>query len=284
MPKVAMSSWTFHEALGCRWNELHPNGKQLVPKNVARSASLNLLDLPREIASHGIKTIDICHFHLPSIDSTFLKELKDSLAEADVELVQLLIDSGELSNPDPETSRGQIEIVKRWMEVASQLGAIGVRYVPGAETPSVETIAASVTAFRELADFANSLALEPATENFKNMNKQPGTLLEIIDRSERSYGLVADFGNARGPDKYETLSRLLPRATSIHAWANCDENGMIDSAEFRYCLEIALDAGFDGPILLLGARPPDVFRHKRGLWQGTNDLWDEVESVFGGTR
>ena len=284
MPKVAMSSWTFHEALGCRWNELHPNGKKVAPKNVANVASLDLLGLPREVASHGIKTIDLCHFHLPSIDSSFLEELKESLAEADVELVQLLIDSGELCNPDPEASRGQIEIVKRWMEVASQLGATGVRYVPGAATPSVETIGASVTAFRELADFADSLALEPATENFKNMNQLPGDLLEIIDRSERSYGLVADFGNASGPDKYATLSRLLPRATSIHAWANCDDNGMIDRAEFRYCLEIALDSGFDGPILLLGARPPDVARLKRGLWQVTNDLWDEVESVYGGTR
>lgn len=284
MPKVAMSSWTFHEAFGCLWNELHPNGKKVIPKNVGTSASLDLLSLPREVASHDITTIDICHFHLPSIDATFLEELKGALAEADVELVQLLIDSGELCNPDPEASRDQIEIVKRWMEVASQLGATGVRYVPGAATPSAETIGASVKAFRELADFANSLALEPATENFKNMNQLPGTLLEIIDLSERSYGLVADFGNASGPDKYLTLSKLMPRATSIHAWANCDDNGIIDRAEFRHCLEIALDSGFDGPILLLGARPPDAVRHKRGLWQVTNDLWDEVESVFGGTR
>ena len=284
MPKVAMSSWTFHEELGGRWNELHPNREKVIPANLVNEASLDLLSLPREVASHGIKAIDICHFHLPSIEAAFLEELKESLVEAEVELVQLLIDSGELCNPDPEECRGAIETVKRWIEVASQLGATGVRYVPGSAIPSAETIAVSVNAFRELADFANSLALQPATENFKNMNQLPETLFEIIDGSERSYGLVADFGNASGPDKYSTLCKLLPRATSIHAWANCDYNGIIDRAEFRHCSEIALDARFDGLILLLGARPPHGLPQKRGLWQITNDLWDEVEIVFGGTR
>ena len=101
MPKVAMSSWTFHEELGGRWNELHPNREKVIPANLVNEASLDLLSLPREVASHGIKAIDICHFHLPSIEAAFLEELKESLVEAEVELVheellevRLLLDFG----------------------------------------------------------------------------------------------------------------------------------------------------------------------------------------------
>ena len=44
---------------------------------------------------------------------------------------------------------------------------------------------------------------------------------------------------------------------------------------------MALATGFDGPIMLLGGRPPDVYRRTRGLWEGVAELGQEVKAVFG---
>ena len=64
--------------------------------------------------------------------------------------------------------------------------------------------------------------MEPATENYKVFNNEADDLLQVLDLSEREYGLVADFGNAAGPRKYDTLSKLMPRATAIHQWVEID--------------------------------------------------------------
>ena len=281
MVRVALSSWSLHDALGRLWNELDTDGKTLVPKSEAVAPTLDLLDMPAAIAAHGIHTLDICHFHLPSIEDSYLAELRSALADAHVELVQLLIDSGELCHPDPEKRRADVEMNKRWMEIAYKLGATGVRYVPGGCEPTPETIHLSGEAFRELADFAEQCHLEPATENFKSMTQNAEDLLQIVANSERTYGVVADFGNARGPHKYDTLAKLMPHATSLHAWAECDEGGTLNREEFRRCLTMARDNDFSGPILLLGAHPVPAFRQSRDFWEGTNELWAEVKAVFG---
>ena len=169
---------------------------------------------------------------------------------------------------------------KRWMEIASELGSAGIRYVAGDSEPSPESIGLAADAFRELADYATECGLKPATENYKAMNKRADDLLFILQLSERNYGLVADFGNARGPNKVETLEQLLPHATSIHAWAECNEDGAINTEDFRHCLQMAYGTGFDGPIMLLGGMPSAAYKQTRDLWGGVEELRREVTSTF----
>ena len=129
-----------------------------------------------------------------------------------MELFQLLIDTGDVDSADAGERNAGIKHIKRWMEIAVELGARGVRYVPGDGEPTPETIRSSGEAFRELFDFATNLGLKPATENYRHFNMRAGDLLGVLEHSERDYGVIADFGNARGPNKYETLEAIMPRA------------------------------------------------------------------------
>lgn len=282
MVRIALSSASIHinDALGRQRFELAADGKSVVKTAGEESPLLDLLDMPAELASHGINTLDLCIQHIPSIDSSYLAELRSALQESQVELFQLLIDLGNVSSTDPQEQNADIRMSKRWMEIASELGSAGVRYVPGDSTPSPETIRLSAEAFRELADYANECGIKPATENYKTMTKNAADLFQILDRSERDYGLVADFGNARGPNKYDTLTQLMPRATSIHAWAEFDEDGTLNVEDFRRCLKMAFDNGVDGPIMLLGGLPADDYRRTRDLWGGVDELRAEVKSIF----
>lgn len=280
MVSAAVSTVTLMKALGNPMYELDAASGQQTGAPV-EPASIDLLDAPAAAAARGYHSFDLSVYHLPSIERGYLADLRAAFEEAKVELFQLLIDTGDVDSADPAERAAGIEHIKRWMDIAVELGATGVRYVPGDGEPTPETIRASGEAFRELADYAVSCGLRPATENYRRFNMKARDLLGVLEHCERDYGIIADFGNARGPDKYETLEAIMPRATSIHAWAEVDENGDLISEDFQRCLTIARDNGFDGPIMLQSGYPVDVFQRTREVWARVDEMREEARAVFG---
>ncbi|MDE2856464.1 MAG: TIM barrel protein [Chloroflexota bacterium] len=282
MVRAGLSSFSLHlpDALGDPWFELDSGGKS-VSGSWRGTPTLDLLGLPAEVAAHEINCVDLCIQHIPNIAPGYLAELRSAFESAGVELYQLLIDLGEVGSPDPDERSAGIALTKRWMEIAAELGSTGVRYVPGDSAPTPETIRKSGEAFRELYDYCLECGLEPATENYKFFNNEAEDLLGVLDISERDYGLVADFGNAKGPNKYDTLSKLMPRATAIHQWVQIDDDGALNADESKRCLNMARDSGFDGPVMLLGGQPYQQYRDSREMWQAVDELRGEVRSVFG---
>lgn len=287
-PALSTASIHLSDLLGNPWYQLteDANDVELGPNPFAsvqtfdRNPSLQLINLPKTLNNNGIHTVDLCIQHIPSIQTTYLDELRSEFESNKVELYQILIDVGNVSSMDTAEHTQSVSTTKRWMEIASHLGATGVRYVPGDSLPTAETIAMSSTAFTDLADYADSLKLIPATENWKRMTDNADDLLKIIEASNRKYGLVADFGNASGPNKVETLTQLIPHATSIHAWAQLNSDNSINSTEFIHCLQIAREYNFDGPIMYLGGLPGEQYRESRDLWSGVEEMQRLVDQVF----
>ena len=243
--------------------------------------SHTLLELPAEIAAHGYDCYDLTILHLPSTDRSYLADLRSAFEESNVEIFQLLIDTGEVGSPDPQESSAGIEHTRFWIEVAAELGASGVRYVPGDSAPTPETMRSTAVAFRELYDFAVGHGLKPAIENYRIFTNEADDLLQLVELSERDYGWIADTGNPKGPEKYDNLAKLLPGATSMHAWALPNEDGTPDNEEFRQCLTIARDSGFDGPIMLHGTYTMDNYGWAPDLWSGVAEMREEVLAAFG---
>ena len=280
MVSAAVSTVTLMKALGSPMYEFDAaSGRQTGAP--VEPATIDLLDIPAAAAAHGFRSFDLSVYHVPSVEPEYLADLRSAFEEAGVELFQLLIDTGDIDSADGSEQAAGIAHIKRWMEIAVELGATGVRYVPGDSEATPATIRASAEAFRELADYAVECGLRPATENYRRFNLKADDLLAVLDASERQYGLVADFGNARGPDKYETLEKIMPLATSIHAWAEVDDKGDLISEDFQRCLIMARDAGFDGPIMLQSGYPVDVFQRTREVWTRVDEMRDEVKTVFG---
>ena len=280
MVSAAVSTVTLSKALGSPLYEMDADGARQVG-SMSGPATIDLLDVPAKAASRGFHSFDLSVYHLPTIESSYLAELRSAFEESKVELFQLLIDTGDVDSINPDARGAGIKHIKRWMDLACELGATGVRYVPGDSQPTAETIRLSGEAFRELFDYAVECGLRPATENYRHFNLKAQDLLAVLEQSEREYGLIADFGNARGPNKYETLEKIMPRATSIHAWAEVDEEGDLISEDFQRCLTMARDNGFDGPIMLQSGYPVDVFQRTREVWTRVDEMREEARAVFG---
>ncbi len=265
MPRLSISSWSVHRSLGSCWYEPSNDGTLANAARLPAGRAMPLIALPATIAAHGIATLELCHFHLPSIDLAYLAELRSAIASAGVELFSVLIDTGDITHPDPTQRDTDLRITRQWIERAGLLGATHVRISAGDATATPQTIKLSADNLRDLAKYARNFRVRVITENWKTLSKRPAALLEVLDRCEGEVGLCADFGNYAGDARIEDLKTIIPRATSIHAKAPRDANGAMNLEEFRHLLEFARQNSFDGPCSLIygGA--------------GDNSEWEELE-------
>ena len=261
MIELAISSWTVHGALGAPWYLPDASGTMINTKE-PQPAELTLLELPAFVAADGFKLLEICNFHLPSLADDYLAELRQALEDNGVALVNLLIDTGNLSAADDAAWLADIDAAKDWQDIAVKLGAQGVRLDCGTEAPSPDAIERSVKALRELIDYGAGIGLTATTENWRQTSVESENLLQIMEAVDRPLQLCVDFGNAaKTSDKYATMRALLPQASSLHCKGNF-AGDTLDVAEFQRSLSLVREANFSGHIAL--------------IYDGTDKEWDKV--------
>ncbi|MGH2346792.1 MAG: sugar phosphate isomerase/epimerase family protein [Chloroflexota bacterium] len=252
MPELAISSWSLHRTLGPTYPGLDLDDAPRVAAYPYGSGSLDLLDLPATVAARGIHLLEICHFHFPRTDLSYLEMLRDRLARAGVTPLTLLIDAGDISASDRKAREGAMALIRRWIDVAAALGARQARVIAGyAQPDDAGAVQRSSAGLAELALYGAERSVRVITENWLALSMHPDTLLAILAGAGRGVGLCADFGNYTGPDKYDALRRILPHAASIHAKADFPDPGRMDTEDFRRCLDLASAAGFAGPYVLI---------------------------------
>jgi sugar phosphate isomerase/epimerase len=206
-----------------------------------------LLDVPGLLRQHGITDFELCHFHLPTTEAAYLTALRERLAAAGVTLFSVLIDAGDIAAPDETQRAADLAFTEEWIAVAAALGAERVRIDAGQQEPT-------------------PAVLQRSAANLHALAREPDALLAILDQCPSPIGLCVDTGNAEATrDKYQTLARLLPRATSVHFKARYVPDGAIDHADARRCLELMDAAGFGGVISL-------IYDRKQDEWEGIRAL------------
>jgi sugar phosphate isomerase/epimerase len=235
----------------------------------APHGGLALLDLPAELRSHGYETLQLVHFHLPSRERSYLEELRVALDEAGVALDALLVDDGDLTSDDPDRDEAWIG---GWLDVAAALGARRARVAAGRAVPTPETLRASATRLRRLAEAHPDVRL--VTENWWGMLPDAGAVLALLEETGDAVGLLIDLGNWSAPAKYAELARIAPLAETCHAKCRFTDGGP-DHEDYRRSLAILQQAGFDGPLALIYDGPDD------DEWGCLDIEYGIVEDVFG---
>ena len=270
MPRISISSWSLHRLLGKAWHV--PDGNGGFVNRSDQTPEIGLLDVPGQAAGHGIGTIELCHFHFPSVDSSYLDELVDAISRANVELFSILIDTGDITHHDPESREIDLATIRYWIDIAAEVGAEHVRIIAGEAEADEETIELAVSGLKELAVYADRQGVKTLTENFKQLARRPETVLDIVERCDGQVGLCADFGNFPEESRTEDLAAVLPKANSIHAKADYVDGEMNREAYTRNVM-LALDAGFDGPMSL-------IYQDAGGVWDRLDEMRDVTLDVL----
>ena len=262
MPTIGISTWSVRRLLGPMYPgldlaaETRPTDARFGPGEIA------LLDLPDAMRERGFADLDICHFHLPRTDDTYLDKLRGRLDAAGVRAFTFLVDDGDISAADDAARERDVAATRAWIDVAARLGARYVRVAAGltAARPDDPAIRRSAESMLTLASYARERAVELITETWRPLAMPPENVRALRAITGDRVGLCADFNNYHaysGDRKYDDLRAVLPGATVVHAGAQFDAHGKMDVADFRTCLGLARESGFAGTYVLIFSGPGD---------------------------
>ncbi|HEX8550967.1 MAG TPA: TIM barrel protein [Abditibacteriaceae bacterium] len=249
MNRISVSSWSLHPNLGAPpiW------GVGGSPQ-VGGDGEFSLIELPQRLADFGIQTFELCHFHLPSLETEYLAQMRAAIESAGVELWSLLVDSGDLTGAHADRDEAWIAT---WFPIAQQLGARNVRVIAGKGAPTSENLTRSRAALARLAQQAARHNVRILTENWFDLLSTPEAVHSLFDGLD--VGLNLDFGNWSGDDKYRNLEKIASLAEGTHAKAHF-ENEVIDEADFVKCLELLMLREYAGPYSLVCDNASDRWR------------------------
>ncbi|WP_332698779.1 sugar phosphate isomerase/epimerase family protein [Devosia sp.] len=246
--RIAVSTWSLHRLLGMTYpHDLTTNEVGPMQETYGEGEE-SLLGLPSVLANHGYHRLEIVSFHLRSRDPIYLGELRDQLKIAEVRLQTLLIDAGDISHPQ-DGARDQ-KWIAGWIEVANELGAENARIIAGKQKPTRDALDRSVKALTALADGNAGSPVRLVTENWFDLLAEPAHVHFLLDKLDGRIGLLGDFGNWGGPNKYSDLKSIFGRAELCHAKANFID-GDLDEADYGACVRLAEEAGYTGPYTLI---------------------------------
>lgn len=253
-PRVSVSSWALHPLLG-RTFPGRP-GDADAYRMPSSEGTLDLLDVPARLAERGVRTMELCHFHLPSREDAYLADLRAALDAAGVELWSLLVDDGDITHP--EHGERDAMWVKGWLDTAGTLGAKCARVIAGQQEATPETLGVARERLLGLAVDAYLRGVRVLTENWFPLLSRPAAVHTLLGELNGMVGLNFDFGNWSGPDKYDALASIAPLAASTHAKCHF-QDGQPDAEDFSRCLALLRDVHYQGPYTLVHGEPRDVW-------------------------
>ena len=253
-PRLSVSTWSLHRQLG-RPDFYGPEDGKQIPVATHGRGEISLLDLPARVAEFGINTLELCHFHIPTLDKGYLSELRSALEAANVELFSLLIDHGDIT--DLDNADRDLVWMGEWIEIAGRLGASCARAIAGKAEPSAEALEMSRNGLQKLAQRAEANGVRLMTENWFSVLSTPENVSILLDRLDGEVGLCLDYGNWKGETKYADFEAIAPLAESCHTKAHFSAPGKMDKDDYIRCLDLTQDAGFSGPHTLIYDGPGD---------------------------
>jgi sugar phosphate isomerase/epimerase len=223
--------------------------QQTKPKDVkTRAGELTLVDVPQYYRDRfAIKHVEFWSYHFESLETDYLQTLKQKLALAGSNLVNIQVDTNyNLASADEAKRRESIAHVKPWIDAAAFLGSKAIRINPG--NGPVER---SIESMREVNAYAKSKQLPLLTENHFGIEMDPEIHLRIRNEAgPENFHTLPDFGNYSDEVRYAALEKILPYAHLISAKAAefKETNGELEhiSYDFDRCVRMAERSGFRG--------------------------------------
>jgi sugar phosphate isomerase/epimerase len=299
MNTIAVSSFSLHRVLGpLHLEERTPDGglRDLEIPMPHEHSLEEFAVLARD--RFGVHAIELCQIQFDSATDERVDALATALRAADVRVLTVPIDIGDLAGGTDDTQADDVSRIERWFAIAHRLGATYVRVNTGSPLAAGRPAGRDsvVAALSTLASSAERLGLRLLVENHGGPSSDPDFLLSVRDEVGPDHlGILLDLGNfepiiavshARfagktvddvGLDRepvYDSIARLAPVADLVHAKAYDPASDGTPLLDLDRALAIVAASGYAGPISI----------EWEGLtgdpWERTHDTVTTVRSAF----
>ena len=164
---------------------------------------------------------------------------------------------------DASGRRGQIQLVKDWIDVAAKLGSDMVRVFAGKEVPKGHTfdqvLEWMIPAFQECAEYGKKNGVIVGLQHHDDFLKTADETIRVVKLvNSEWFSVILDVGSLRQGDPYAEIEKLLPYASNWqikeHVWYGA-KKVEIDLPRVRAIIDKVGYRGFT-PIEALGEGDP----------------------------
>lgn len=226
--KLAVSSWSLRD---------HVNKDFPLP------------DFPKVVKErYGIEAVELCQMHFQAQDSKYLDEIINGLKTAGSVVINMPIDTGNISQLDERKRSHDIKIIEGWMDVAAYVGSPNIRVNTGSQDQGVVDLSITVDSYRKLAEYGDKIGVMVLLENHGGISADPHNIVKLFEEvGHTNFRACPDFGNFSPEVRYRGLEMMAKYAVIAHAKAyDFDEESKMSEEEFIKCLNILKSTGFDG--------------------------------------
>lgn len=127
--------------------------------------TLELFDIPVMLADrYRVHKIEFQHYHIPSTEPSFLKELRSRIEKSKSRMTQINLEFGQLNMSAPELRNRlmAIDLTKMWVDHAAMLGAQRVMINQG--QPTHENKVHGIPTLKTMADYGKSKGIIVSVE------------------------------------------------------------------------------------------------------------------------
>jgi len=173
----------------------------------------NLLDW---CAGQDLEAIDITGYYFPGYPAVPSDAFIERVREKAKALGLAISGTGIRNNfasPDPAVRKADVELAKRWIDVAAKLGAPVLRLFTGTvpkgyEDRWQEVADWMVPCFRECAEYAATRGVRIGIQNHADMLSTADQCLRLLKAVDHSaVGLIIDTGSFTTADPYDDIAR-----------------------------------------------------------------------------
>ncbi|HSD67185.1 MAG TPA: sugar phosphate isomerase/epimerase family protein [Vicinamibacteria bacterium] len=219
------------------------------------SPSMTLDDFIEKAVAWEVDAVELTSYYFPpDFTPAYVAGLKRHCHLAGIDVSTTPIRNTFTHPPGPEREK-EIAHVKRWLDVAADLGSPAIRIFAGdgqKGQPEAEARRNCVECIEACADHAARRGVFLALENHHGVVAGPDGLLEIV-KAVRSdwFGVNLDTGNFQSADPYADLARCAPYAVTVQVKVEIQpKGGPKQEADLGRLVRMLKDAGYRGYVTL----------------------------------
>jgi sugar phosphate isomerase/epimerase len=219
-------------------------------------------------AAHNVDGVDLTGYYFPGYPKVppdeYLYNLKKKAYLNGVSISGTGV-RNDFTRSDASSRKGEIELVKNWVDAAEKMGAAFVRVFSGPKMPEGSTFAKvleyMVPAFQECAEYGRKHGVIIGLQHHDDFIKTADETIQVVKAvNSEWFSVVLDVGSLRQSDPYQEIEKLLPYACTwqIKETVYVHEKATpVDLPRIRAIIE---KVGFRGfvPFEALGQGEPEV--------------------------
>ncbi len=222
-------------------------------RDALKAKTMTYDDIIRKAVENDVDGIDMTVYWFPDTSDGFLLPLRRLAYKSCVEIYSIAIRT-DMCQPTPERREKELAEVKKWVDVATKLGAGHIRVFGGQVpkgTSEDEAVGWVVEILKKASEYSGSRGIILGIENHGGITEKADTIVRIVKGVDSPWvGINLDTGNFLR-DVYRQTEQCVPYAVNVQVKTQMrGDDGKNVASDWDRFVKILIKGGYQGYLAL----------------------------------